>query len=315
MKINTTFQLMDEIAKIIVGPRPKVIGNQTRASRDHLKIFLEMTPLNRKFKRIKEDPVNFVQVPIEVSGSYPIKAISILTGFEPIIDEERLEDYDHHKETAILLHPYTSADTTQAIFLANHFLRTSFELCNLLDINEDTLSDEQGHYVDRIGKAEYLLSSSAWSLKYLFSYLLDNTKELGLFQNVENLKYFDEETFNYSPMFAKDSELVNKYVFDAIVNVVMRKIYNLIVTSTDKSIIVDKKIAFDKLFNTIYVQNFKDPDSYCISSGFHLYESYSIIVSSLIDQFMDASPDYNIDMWLHMICMAYEEYENLILTV
>ena len=109
-------------------------------------------------------------------------------------------------------------------------------------------------------------------------------------------------------MFTQDSELVNKYVFDAIVNVVMRKIYILILTSADTSIMTDQSIVFDKLFNTIYVQNFKDPDAYCISPGFYLYESYNVIVKSMIELFMNAPTEYNPFMWSHLICTAYEEY-------
>lgn len=314
MKINTTFQLMDEIANAIAGPKPKVIGNMTRATRDHLKNFFEMSPLKDSYTRIPEDPVNFIQFPIEGIPTYPIKAISILTGFEPYMQEQFCDEVDN--VNVVLLHPYTSIDSRQAIILSNHFLRTSFELGGLMNINKETFqqvhiaADGYSDYTTNMKKADNLLFITSNSLKNLYSYLLGQTKELGLLQ--------DQYTFDKSIEFDLDfsdivtpSEFLNTFVLDAMVNTTIRKIYNLIVTGTDKSIIVDKTIAFDKLFNNIYAQEFIRTTDYIPPKQYEqLYEKYNIIVNSLIDSFMDAQPDQNIDMWIHMICMAYEKYND-----
>lgn len=308
MRINSTFQLMDEIAKIIAGPRPKVISNQTRVSRDHIKNFFELSPLAGNYKRIPEDPVNFIQFPIEGVPTYPLKAITILTGFEPIIRKNNIEEL-----TACFIHPYLSIDSKQAIFLANHFLRTSFELDGLKELNADNIDlVHPSYYKSIIGTPEYLLTITTRALKYLYYYLLNETKEIGIFQDSNTFDNLIITDFNadHDMVSLSNVELLNTFVLDAMVNSTIRKIYNLIVTSMDKSIIVDKQIAFDKLFNSIYIQNFTHPTQSKISESFELYKKYNIIVHSLVDSFMNAQPDYNIDMWVHMICMAYEEYED-----
>lgn len=310
MQLNSTFQLMDVIAGLVAGPRPKVTGNQTKIARDRLKNLFEMAPLKNKFVKTEGDPINLNQIEID-NSRYPIKVLSIFTGFEPKLKNKPLStdvDYsnrNHDEETVVFIHPYGQPGLLQGIILSNAVLRAHFDATNLL--NFDTIKKtHKDEYLSMRTKADYLLEMVAYSFKSFFYYLFEQTHELGVFQDSRSMYRFPYAANNRLYCY-KDLHFVNNYVLDAMVNTIMRKIYERICNDNSRLVSADKEIAFKKIFDNIFLNNLADYQASVIAEQSNIYKRYSEITNGLIDVFMLSDPSLPIDAWLNNIAVVFDK--------
>lgn len=301
MQLNSTFQLMEVIAGLIAGPRPKVTSNQTKVMRDRLKNLFEMAPLKKKFVKTEGDPINLNQIEID-NSRYPLKAISIFTGFEPRINE--YSNRDHDEETIAFLHPYGQPGLLQGIILSNAVLRAHFDATNLL--NFDTI--EKTHpeaYMSMRTEADCILELVAYSMKSFFYHLFEQTHELGVFQDSQSMGQFramaNNRTYSY-----KNLNFVNNYVLDAMVNTIMRKIYERICTDNSRLVSADKGIAFKKILDNIFMNNLANYQCSVITEKSNIYKRYTEITEALISVFMQTDSDLPLDSWLNNIAVVFD---------